>query len=48
LRRLDKGGNRNYAPMSPILFSFRSSVRFDRLRRLAKGCNRNYAPFSPI
>jgi len=44
LRRLDKGENRNCAPFSPILDSFRSTARLYRLKRLDKGDNRDYAP----
>ena len=48
LRRFSKGDNRDYAPMSPILFSFKCMFRLERLRRFTKGDNRDYDPISPI
>jgi len=48
LKRLSKGDNRDYAPMSPIRLLLRVSVRLERLRRYAKGDNRDYTPISPI
>ena len=44
LRRFAKGDNRDFAPISPIVFQWRFRVRLERLRRFAKGDNRVYAP----
>jgi len=46
--RFAKGNNRDYAPISPILLSFRFRIRLEILRRFFKGDNRAYAPISPI
>ena len=48
LRRFAKGVSRDYAPMSPILFSSRCKVMHERLRRFAKGDSRDYTPMSPM
>jgi len=48
LVRFDMGDNRDYAPMSPIVFQLRFKVRLERLRRFAKGDRRDYAPLLPI
>jgi len=48
LRRLAKGDNRDYAPISPILLVERFRARLEILRRFAKGDNKDYAPTFPI
>jgi len=44
LRRLAKGDNRDYTPMSPIWLLLGFRVMLERLRKFAKGDNRDYAP----
>ena len=48
LRRFAKGDNRDFAPVSPILFISIFRAMLVRLRRFAKGDNRDYAPMPPI
>ena len=48
LRRLTKGDSRYYAPMCPILFSYRFRFKLERLMRFPKGDNKDYAPMCPM
>jgi hypothetical protein len=44
LRRFAKGDNRDYAPMSPIVFSKRLSETLDKLASMAKEDKRELFP----